>query len=68
MSPRIGFVYDPTQQGRSKIFANYGRYYENIPLDIADRELSHEPQIQAWHDYHCNPLARGGVTDCDAHT
>ena len=27
-SPRIGFVWDPTQQGRSKIFANYGRYYE----------------------------------------
>src|SRR5262249_33321282 len=27
-SPRIGLVYDPTQQGRSKIFANYGRYYE----------------------------------------
>ncbi len=30
----------PTQQGRSKIFANYGRYYEYIPLDIADRALS----------------------------
>ena len=23
-SPRIGFVYDPTQQGRAKIYANYG--------------------------------------------
>ena len=39
-SPRIGVVWDPTQQGRSKIFANYGRYYENIPLDISDRALS----------------------------
>ena len=38
-------VWDPTQQGRAKIYANYGRYYENIPLDIADRALSTEPQI-----------------------
>ena len=44
-SPRIGVVWDPTQQGRAKIYANYGRYYENIPLDIADRALSTEPQI-----------------------
>jgi outer membrane receptor protein involved in Fe transport len=36
-SPRVGVVWDPTQQGRSKIFANYGRYYEYIPLDISDR-------------------------------
>ncbi len=40
MSPRVGVVWDPTQQGRSKIFANYGRYYEYIPLDISDRALS----------------------------
>ena len=46
-SPRIGFVWDPTQQGRAKIFANYGRYYEDVPLDIADRELSGESQIAA---------------------
>src|SRR5262249_37374884 len=36
-SPRIGVIWDPTQAGRSKIYANYGRYYEQIPLDIADR-------------------------------
>jgi len=68
ISPRIGFVFDPTQQGRSKIYANYGRYYEQIPLDIADRELSNEPQIAAWHNISCNPLAQGGVAGCDAVT
>ena len=68
ISPRIGFVFDPTQQGRSKIYANYGRYYEQIPLDIADRELSNEPQIAAWHSTSCNPLAQGGVAGCDAAT
>ena len=44
-SPRIGFVWDPTQQGRSKLFANYGRYYEYIPLDLANRALSAETQV-----------------------
>ena len=68
ISPRIGFVFDPTQAGRSKIYANYGRYYEQIPLDIADRELSAEPTIFAWHSTTCSPLAQGGVAGCDAAT
>ena len=55
LSPRIGVVFDPTQQGRSKIFANYGRYYEDIPLDVANRSLSAESQIGGIFD--CNPLA-----------
>jgi len=64
-SPRIGFVWDPTQQGRSKVFANYGRYYEAIPLDIADRALSGESLAIANHD--CDPRAVG-VAGCDLAT
>jgi TonB dependent receptor-like, beta-barrel len=37
VSPRVGLVWDFTQQGRSKIYASYARYDENVPLDIADR-------------------------------
>jgi len=66
LSPRIGFVWDPTQAGRSKIFANYGRYYENIPLDIADRELSVETQIFGYSNTDCNPVGPGGLARCDA--
>ena len=66
-SPRIGVIYDPTQSGRSKIYVNYGRYYEQIPLDIADRELTTAPGIYAWHDYNCDPLTNG-VDYCNAHT
>jgi outer membrane receptor protein involved in Fe transport len=61
-SPRIGVVWDPTQQGRAKIYANYGRYYENIPLDAANRSLSAETQIRALHA--CDPM--GGHANCDA--
>jgi hypothetical protein len=48
-SPRVGAIYDPTQAGRAKIFANYARFYESVPLDLADRALSPEPGIFAWH-------------------
>ena len=66
-SPRIGVIWDPTQAGRAKIYANYGRYYEQIPLDIADRELSIASGLLAWHDFDCNPL-QNGVDYCNAHT
>jgi outer membrane receptor protein involved in Fe transport len=48
-SPRVGLIYDPTQSGRAKIFANFARSYESVPLDLADRALSREPSISAWH-------------------
>jgi hypothetical protein len=46
-SPRAGVIYDPTQQGRSKVFVNYARFYENVPLDIADRSLSGEAVVSS---------------------
>jgi hypothetical protein len=46
LAPRVGLIYDFTQQGRSKLFANYARYYEQVPMDIADRSLSGENQFQ----------------------
>lgn len=48
-SPRIGVIYDFTQQGRSKIFANFARYYEGVPLDMADRAFPGEVQAGARH-------------------
>ena len=51
-------VWDPTQAGRSKIYANYGRYYEQIPLDIADRELTVASGLLGWHDFDCDPFGK----------
>jgi len=42
IAPRVGFVYDFTRKGRSKLFASYGRFYESFPLDINDRQFSGE--------------------------
>ncbi|ADO68347.1 TonB-dependent receptor [Stigmatella aurantiaca] len=69
-SPRLGLIVDPTREGRSKLFVNYARYYEAVPLDLVDRSLSGEPQVRSHMDSSlCNPLEPGqlqGVCDTDA--
>jgi outer membrane receptor protein involved in Fe transport len=44
-APRLGIVYDPMNNGRSKIYGFYGRFYEAIPLDINIRALNGEDYI-----------------------
>jgi Carboxypeptidase regulatory-like domain/TonB dependent receptor len=45
ISPRIGLVYDVTQEGRSKLYANYARFYNSVPLNIMDRGFGNERQL-----------------------
>ncbi|MBS1123996.1 MAG: TonB-dependent receptor plug, partial [Deltaproteobacteria bacterium] len=49
-APRLGLLYDWTKEGRSKIYAHWGRFYESIPMDINDRsfggEVNFEQQFQ----------------------
>jgi hypothetical protein len=49
-SPRIGAIYDFTREGRSKIFANFARFYESVPLDAIDRSIPGERQFYSYHD------------------
>jgi hypothetical protein len=42
LAPRVGVVYDPFNDGRSKISAGYGQFYESIPVDIAARYFGGE--------------------------
>ncbi len=48
LAPRVGVVYDPFSDGRSKISAGYGRYYEAVPLDIAARYFGGENFVQRY--------------------
>jgi len=41
-APRLGVTVDPTGKGNTKIFYNFGRFFEYIPLDLAERSLSAE--------------------------
>ena len=66
LSPRIGVVYDPTRDGKSKLFAHYGRFYENVPLDLSVRSFGGE--IVALQDFNFNRnTAASGAYDpnCD---
>lgn len=63
--PRLGLIWDPTGQGRGKIFANYARYLETpIPLDVNVRAAGDEIQ----NDFNLNanrlnaPVGTGTVT------
>jgi hypothetical protein len=46
-SPRLGLIYDPTQAGRSKLFANYARSIQSIPLMLASSGTSGNPRIDS---------------------
>ncbi len=41
-APRLGLSVDPSGRGRMRLFANYGWYYEAIPLDMNVRSFSGE--------------------------
>ncbi|WP_164017480.1 TonB-dependent receptor [Pyxidicoccus trucidator] len=65
-SPRIGAIYDFTQQGRSKLFVNYARFYENVPLDLADLSFPQQQLLSATYAAPaCNPSDRESLlTGC----
>jgi hypothetical protein len=57
-SPRLGIIYDPSQSGRAKLYGNYARYYESVPVHLADASLSGTPNIVSTH-----PGLDSGVCD-----
>src|SRR3569623_2038670 len=57
-APRLGITYDPTHEGRAKLYGAWGRFYESIPMDINDRSFGGEVNdIQQFTASHC------GATD-----
>ena len=48
IAPRIGATWDVLGNGRSKLYANLGRYFERIPNDLAIRALSNEVGISRY--------------------
>ncbi|HEY4188636.1 MAG TPA: TonB-dependent receptor [Polyangia bacterium] len=56
LGPRIGIVYDPSNEGQTKLFANYGQFYETVPMNLAARYFGGEGIVQpAYGIASCNP-------------
>ena len=62
-APRLGFAWDFARNGRSKVFAGYGRFYESIPLDMDIRSFGGEVSCACFnfdpdpHDFTPDPAA-----------
>ncbi|HEX7154795.1 MAG TPA: TonB-dependent receptor [Thermoanaerobaculia bacterium] len=44
-APRLGIVWDPRNNGRTKVYAYAGRFFEAVPLDLNIRALNGEDYI-----------------------
>ena len=43
-APRLGLVWNPGGTHTSKVYGSYGRYFEEIPMDLVIRSFSYERQ------------------------
>jgi hypothetical protein len=43
-APRLGFVWNPAGLHRDRVYGSYGRFYEEIPMDLVIRSFSYERQ------------------------
>ena len=64
LAPRVGVVYDPTKEGRSKIYAHFGRYYESIPMDLADKAFGGQGAVVTSYSAGC--ATPGSLSSCGA--
>jgi hypothetical protein len=66
-APRVQAIWDFTGTGRGKIQGNWGRYYESIPMRIAQRAFGSEVSIQGGRVFDtCNSSmspAKTGASD-----
>ncbi len=56
-TPRLGFVYDFTRTGRSKLYGSWGRFFELLPLDMMERNFPAgvESQVNVARQFCGNP-------------
>jgi hypothetical protein len=54
IAPRLGFIFDPTDQGKAKIMGHWGRFYENVPGDLNVRSFAGETILSSTSGINAN--------------
>jgi len=68
-APRVGVTYDVLGGGRSKLYANWGRFYARVPNDLAARALSSDDSVSRADFFDAgltNQIPEGTVTRTSA--
>lgn len=55
--PRVGLIYDPANDGKTKYSVNYARYYEQMPQRMAMRQRGNEVYLLNYYS-----IPAGGYT------
>jgi outer membrane receptor protein involved in Fe transport len=48
-APRLGFIWDPNGDAKSRLFGSFGRFYEQLPMDLVVRSYSFERQPRIFN-------------------
>lgn len=56
-APRAGIIVDPFGKRKTKVFFNFGRFFEKVPQDLAVRSLSEERSYINFRFAVTNPLS-----------
>jgi TonB dependent receptor/Carboxypeptidase regulatory-like domain/TonB-dependent Receptor Plug Domain len=69
-APRLGFIWDPSADHKSKVFGSVGRFYEQLPMDLVIRSYSFERQPRIINysptDNHPDPNAESDLGTASA--
>jgi len=69
-APRLGFIWDPSNDHKTKVFGSAGRFYEQLPMDLVIRSYSFERQPRIINfsptDNHPDPNAENDLGTASA--
>jgi len=69
-APRLGAIWDPRGDHKSKLYASAGRFYEALPMDLVIRSFSFERQPRIINfsptDNHPDPAAEAALGTASA--
>ena len=66
VAPRASIVYDWTDEGKSRLYANYGWFYQNLPLALLNRVYGGQVNVQRdlqWNACEGESAPGGGLRE-----